>query len=251
MSTKQRKQREFEAREQRFLAAARELIREQGLLKLQMSRIAERAEYAVGTLYLHFASKEDLLLALTIEQVREHVELFLRVARWEASSRERMFAFGVADMLFVRRNPEHFRIGQYVFTEVVWNAASAERRAELLEANDPIGALVVGLISEAVDAGDLELRGLTPEQVSVGVWALTIGTHNLVHAEGVMDDFNVRDPYRLFCRHLQTLLNGYGWNPLVDIADDAALDTLILRVSRELFPDLCGDCTAQAAKAAA
>ncbi|MDP3859075.1 MAG: TetR/AcrR family transcriptional regulator [Stagnimonas sp.] len=242
MGIKERRQRQFEQREQRFLEAARELIREDGLLKLQMSRIAERAEYAVGTLYLHFASKEDLLLALTIEQAKEHVELFLRVARWDASPRERMFAIGVADMLFVRRNPNHFRIGQYVFTEVVWGAASPERRAELLEANDPISAVVTGFINEAVGNGELELRGLSPEQMSVGLWALTIGTHNLVHAEGVMADLEVANPYRLYCRHLQTLLNGYGWKPLADVADESALDALIERISREVFPELCGDC---------
>lgn len=241
MGTKERRLRQLEEREQRFLDAARELIREDGLLKLQMTRIAERAEYAVGTLYLHFASKEDLLLALTIEQTREHVELFMRVARWNASPRERMFAFGVADMLFVRRNPEHFRIGQYIFTEVVWGATSATRRAELREANDPIGALVSSLINEAVNSGDLELHGLIPEQISVGIWALMIGTHNLVHAEGVMDDFNVKNPYRLFCRHLQTLLNGFGWKPLATPGNEAELDGLIERISRELFPDFCGN----------
>lgn len=243
MGTKERKQRQFEERERRFLVAARELIHENGLLSLQMTRIAERAEYAVGTLYLHFASKEDLLLALTVEDARIHVELFQRVARWQASPRDRMFAIGVADMLFVRRNPEHFRIGQYVFTEVVWGAASAERRQALIDANDPIGEIVTGIINDAVASKKLQLHGLTPEQVSIGLWSLTIGTHNLVHAEGVMEDFNVSNPYRLLCRHLQTMLNGYGWKPLADLADDAALDALIERISNEVFPELCGaDC---------
>lgn len=242
MGTKERRQRQFEEREQRFLSAARALIHESGLLSLQMTRIAERAEYAVGTLYLHFASKEDLLLALTVEDARAHVELFQRVARWQASPRDRMFAIGVADMLFVRRHPEHFRIGQYVFTEVVWGAASAARRQALIEANDPIGEIVTGIINDAVTTRKLPLHGLTPEQVSIGLWSLTIGTHNLVHAQGVVKDFNVSNPYRLLCRHLQTMLNGYGWKPLADLADDAALDALIARISNELFADLCGDC---------
>jgi len=242
LGTKERRQRQFEEREARFLAAARELIHENGLLSLQMTRIAERAEYAVGTLYLHFASKEDLLLALTVEDARTHVELFQRVARWQASSRDRMLAIGVADVIFVRRHPEHFRIGQYVFTEVVWGAASAARRQALLDVNEPIADIVTGIINDAVNSGDLKLQGLTPDQVCIGTWALTIGTHNLVHAEGVMEDFNVSNPYRLFCRHLQTLLNGYGWQPLVDLADEAALDALMERISREVFADLCDDC---------
>ena len=42
------------------------------------------AEYAVGTLYQHFASKEDLLLALTTLQTQDHVGMFQRVAQWDA-----------------------------------------------------------------------------------------------------------------------------------------------------------------------
>ena len=62
VGTKERKLRQLEARELLVLDAARSLICENGLLKLQMSRIAEKCEYAVGTLYQHFAGKEDLLV---------------------------------------------------------------------------------------------------------------------------------------------------------------------------------------------
>ena len=64
MGTRERRQREVAEREDLFLDVALELIRQDGLLNLQMARIAEKSEYAVGTLYLHFASKEDLLVAL-------------------------------------------------------------------------------------------------------------------------------------------------------------------------------------------
>ena len=119
MGTKERRQREVADRERFFLDTARELIREQGLLNLQMSRIAEKSEYAVGTLYQHFSSKEDLLLALTTVMGTEHVELFERVGRWQASSRDRMFAISVADTIFVRRNTDFFRVAQYSLCAVV------------------------------------------------------------------------------------------------------------------------------------
>ncbi len=239
MSTKERKQREFAEREQRFLDQSRELIRRDGLLNLSMSRIADECDYAVGTLYQHFASKEDLLMALVTEDVRIHAEMFERVTRWPASPRDRMFAIGVADMIFVRRHPEHFRLAQYVFTEVVWGAASAARRQTLLEANQPLGDIVNGIVLDAVARGDLDLNGLTAEEVCVGCWSLAIGMHNLVHAEGMLQDFKVRDPYRLMCRYFQTQLNGHHWRPLFDAGDDAALDALIKRICNEVFNDLC------------
>jgi AcrR family transcriptional regulator len=239
VGTKERRQRQIADREQLFLDAARELIREDGLLKLQMSPLAERCEYAVGTIYQHFASKEDLLVALTTQNVREHAELFQRVAQWRARPRERMFAIGVADMIFVQRNPDHFRLAQYALCEVVWQAASPARREALLAANKPIAACVAGIVEEAVAAGDLDRHGQSPQELTTGLWSLSFGFHNLAHAEGLLEDFSVREPYRLMCRHTQHLLNGFGWKPLADPGDRRALDQLIGRVKQEVFADLC------------
>lgn len=237
MGTKERRQRDKEDRERLFLDATRELIRSDGLLNLQMSRIAERCEYAVGTLYQHFVSKEDLLLALVTESVREHGALFQRVADWQAPSRERMFGIGVADMIFVRRNPDYFRIAQYSLCEVVWNAASAERRQGFLDATGPIGEAVVGIVNDAVQKGDLELRGQSPQELASGLWALGNGFHNLVHAEGVLRDFSVQDPYRVMCRHIQHLLDGVGWKPLSSNHHKRSLEALIKRICKEVFDD--------------
>lgn len=239
MGTKERRQRQFAEREQLFLDTARRLIEEGGLLPLQMTRIAEAAEYAVGTLYQHFASKEDLLVALTTEGVREHGALFERVREWKGLPRERMVALGVADMLFVRRHPQYFRVAQYVFCEAVWGAASAERRQELLEANEPLADVVVSIVEEAVAAGDLVLPGMTPMELSTGLWAMAVGTHNLVHAEGVLADFNVHEPYLLMCQHIQALLDGYNWKPLAERHDRNAMRALIDRITSEVFNDLC------------
>jgi hypothetical protein len=164
-------------------------------------------------------------------------ELFERAARWQAPSRDRLFGVAVGDMIFARRYPEYFRLAQYVFTEVVWRAASSDRRRQALEASKPIGAAVFRIFQDAVEAGDLEPRGLTLAELMVGPWTLCLGMHTLVHAEGMLQQYEVRDPYRLLMRHVHHLLNGYGWRPLFDPADDAALDALIERICREVFAD--------------
>ncbi len=55
------------------------------------------------------------------------------------------------------------------------------------------------------------------------------------------EDFLVREPYRLMCRHVQVLLNGFEWRPLFDTRDAGALDLQIARIRRELFSDMCVD----------
>jgi len=56
-----------------------------------------------------------------------------------------------------------------------------------------------------------------------------------VQQQGLIDTAVTGDPYRLLIRQLQYLLNGYGWQPIFDAEDDAALDALIARVSRDVF----------------
>lgn len=241
MGTRERKQREIAEREHLFLDGARELIRQDGLLNLQMARIAEKCDYAVGTLYQHFASKEDLLVALVTANVQQRVEIFERVARWEAGSRDRMFGIAVAEMQLMRRYPEHFRMEQFAFTEVIWGAASPERRECALKAGEPIGRIVESIVSEAQRVGDLDLKGLKPFELSLAPWALSEGTHMIAHTEGLTEKYDVRDPYRLMLRHQQTLLNGLGWKPFFDAADPQALDAKIKQICKEVFNDLACD----------
>jgi AcrR family transcriptional regulator len=120
MSTKDRRQRERAEREQRFLDKAQELIQRDGLLPLQMSRIAEECDYAIGTLYQHFESKEDLLVTLATRNCLSRVDLFERAARWSGPTRERMLAIALADLMVIRAQPEHFRLAQFVWTDVIW-----------------------------------------------------------------------------------------------------------------------------------
>lgn len=240
MGTKERRQKEFADREQLFLDAARELIQRDGLLNLAMAKIAASCDYSVGTLYQHFASKEDLLIALATINEQHRLALFRRVIEWKAPTRDRIFGLPVADVQFVRLYPEHFRLAQYTYTEVVWGATSQVRRQQALAASRPIGELVAALVTEAEQCGDLDLNGLKPNELAMAPWTLTLGTHNLVHAEGVLEQYNMRDPYRLMLRHVNSTLNGLGWKPYFDPSDDAALDKKIKQLCDEVFHDL--DC---------
>ena len=240
MATVDRKQRELACREELFLDKAQELIQRDGLLSLQMSKIAEECEYAIGTLYRHFASKEDLLVALSTRNCLGRVELFERAARWNGPTRERLLALALADLIVLREQPEHFRLAQFVWTDVVWGAASAESRQRALEACEPIATLIDGIAAEARRNGDLPADFAMPDQsLTIGPWILCLGMHTLAQQQGLLDSADVGDPYRLLFKHLHYLLNGYGWQPLFDPADDAALDRSLERLCRDVFDAPC------------
>tara|TARA_R110000787_G_scaffold42377_19_gene104251 strand:- start:2125 stop:2856 length:732 start_codon:yes stop_codon:yes gene_type:complete len=240
VGTKERRQREVAEREALFLDVALELVREESLLNLQMSRIAEKAEYAVGTLYLHFSSKEDLLLALVTRTVKDYYDLTRKASEWKAPSRDRMFAVGVGDLVFVKKHPDYFRIVQYILCEVAWNAASEQRKQAFHDANRPGLNLVSTIVEDARRSGDLEIDGQTAEELALGVWAICSGYHNFTHAEGLLNHLSITEPYFLMCRHLQNLLDGYHWKPIAGPAEPQAISALIERIKKEVFPeDLC------------
>ena len=245
MGTKERRRREIAEREQLFLEKTRELICREGLLQVQMARIAEACDYSTGTLYQHFSSKEDLLVALLAERAQERISLFRKAASWDAGTRDRMFAFGVAEAVFVRRNPEYFRLEQFAQTEVIWSCASPARRRTCIDTLAPISELALGIVRDAVEHGDLEANGAAAEEIAFGLWTLVAGTHSLAHTQGLLDVFEIEEPYRLMGRNMQRLLNGLGWKPLVDVGPETQSEADTARLLSELFNEPCGGQTEQ------
>ena len=62
-----RKEREYLRHRQEILQAALKLFSEKGFHNVSMHEIAEKSEFAVGTLYKFFSNKEDLYRALMID----------------------------------------------------------------------------------------------------------------------------------------------------------------------------------------
>jgi len=66
-----RREREKLRQRQEVLAAALGLFSEKGYHNVSMHEIAEKAEFAIGTLYKFFKNKEDLYKALVLEQAEK------------------------------------------------------------------------------------------------------------------------------------------------------------------------------------
>jgi AcrR family transcriptional regulator len=238
MSTKERRLRAFAEREKVFLDAARELIASNGMLNLQMQRVAHLCDYSVGTLYLHFTSKEDMLLALLTERASERIKLFQTVARWQAGTRERMLGFVLADVIFARQQPLFFHLHQYLTTQVISAATSPSRRQQAHEVHQPLAAIFEAVIREAQACGDLPSSSLSPFQIGSGLWALSEGIHTLVHAEGLLDAYRIENPYQLLFQHVNALLNGLNWQPMCDLNNASSGQQLIECIVSAVFSDI-------------
>ena len=75
---------------QRILEAARKRFRYYGVRKTTMQEIARDAGVAVGTLYLYFKAKDDLLVACTDEYVSRHRRQAEAILACEASVADKL-----------------------------------------------------------------------------------------------------------------------------------------------------------------
>jgi TetR/AcrR family transcriptional regulator len=69
-----RREREKLRQRQEILAAGLDLFSQKGYHSVSMAEIAEKAEFAIGTLYKFFQNKEDLYKALVLEQCERFEE---------------------------------------------------------------------------------------------------------------------------------------------------------------------------------
>lgn len=69
MKPRSRRERERERHRQEILDAARRVLAERGLVGLTVEEVARQAEFAVGSIYRHFRSKEELVEVMVIELI--------------------------------------------------------------------------------------------------------------------------------------------------------------------------------------
>ena len=215
MNTLSRKQREIQEREQLILDVARRMLLERGYLGVTMDRIAEKIEYSKGTVYQHFSSKEDVLVALAAETTRKRAEYFKRAALYQGATRDRMWAIGVADDLFVRLYPAHWQAEQIIRAASIQSKATRERLGTLESTEMDCFNAVSGIIRDAIAQGDLEMnKGDAPEDIAFGLWSMSFGAHFNVASNPNLESMGFGDLDLTLRRNYNALLDGYGWRPL-------------------------------------
>lgn len=235
MAKLSRKEKELKAREQLILDTARRLLIEHGYLGLKMDQIAFETEYSKGTIYQHFVSKEDVIMALATETLEKRVEMFKKAAEFNGRTREKMAAIGMASELFMHKYPEHFRIEQLIRTDSLREKAAPERQEKLLLFEQQCIGTLTKVIQEAIDQGDLVLpETLSPEQLTFGLWALSVGGQSLMTTGMHLDELGIKTPYEAVITNAQMMLDGVGWHPLTSEWDYMKTS---LRIAEEVFPE--------------
>jgi TetR/AcrR family transcriptional regulator, cholesterol catabolism regulator len=167
-------------RRRRLLEAAIELATEGGYDSVQMRDVAARAQVAMGTLYRHYASKDQLLLAALADQAGElRNRLGQRPARGERPGDR------VADVL--RRATRALTRDPSITAAMVTALSSPESQAA--SAKREVYDILRTIISRAVDGATVpDLDGIV--RVLGYVWLATLGAWvgGMIDADGMAAD---------------------------------------------------------------
>lgn len=234
MAVSERKKREYAQRENLIIHTARKLLLEVGYLDLNMDRIAEVTEYSKGTIYQHFSCKEEILVAMLTESAEKAGKFLLRGSNMKGMPRERMAAMALGYDLFVGLNPDHFKAQLLVQNESIMRKASPVLQKKLEGWNQHNMHIVSGVLRDAVREGHVKLKeGVTPEEVTFGLWTGALGAYVLMTSEVNLNALGVTDPRKAVWDNMHALLDGFGWRPLSKELDYEQTRTRILT---EVFP---------------
>lgn len=105
---------------ERILNAALELIIERGLERTPMSKIADRAEVGMGTVYKYFKNKEDIINVIYVKIKEEEAEMVFVNNGLSSGVKETFIDYYSRMIDYFLDNPLKFNfISQYAFSPII------------------------------------------------------------------------------------------------------------------------------------
>ena len=168
-----RKQREQEARRQEILAAAECLFSRNGFFKTSMADIAASSQFAMGTLYRVFASKEEMYISIVEAKLEALALLLDREIAQATNAGDKIKAFIQVKLDYADRNRDFFRIYVSEWSGFEWTIKSAlgERVWKLYTAQV---ARVADLIRHGIRRK--EFRKINPEDGALALHGMLNST---------------------------------------------------------------------------
>jgi TetR/AcrR family fatty acid metabolism transcriptional regulator len=169
------KERQRLEREQLILQAADELMLERGYHDTSIDDIAARVGISKGTVYLHFASKEDLVVALLEHGMHQLQATFDDILSSPGTPSEKLYAI-MRQMCSSMMSRQRLRLGEALFHDPDLHGRLMERRETFGKFWDGPQERVSALLEEGKASGEFDPDTPTPIMLSV-FWGMLSPQH--------------------------------------------------------------------------
>jgi AcrR family transcriptional regulator len=168
MGTRDRRAREKLGRREAILKAAKEVFARKGLLTSTVDDVAQRAEVAKGTIYLHFKAKEDIFKALMDEGLALVEKRFIEAVDLSVPADENLRRLCDAYCRLYREEPQYFKL--------LFFCSHSDVRAKTCANPSECQGLppLAALIRKGIDEGTFA-RTVDPMKAAAIAWASSNG----------------------------------------------------------------------------
>lgn len=180
MARSDRKQREFEAREQDILDAALTLFSKPNWESVTIERVAEAAEIGKGTLYKHFASKDELLFRLMMQFYQGILSLIQAQDNDDGDILKQYRDTFETVLQYHDRHGEYRFIIEYCNRIDFKEKADPEWRESFMKMDQAFSAWGTPKLLAAMEQGLIQKRSV--EQIQMGMHACLDGAVNMLWA---------------------------------------------------------------------
>jgi AcrR family transcriptional regulator len=172
---------------QRVVGAGISCFSEYGFHGTSTRQLATRADLSLGGIYIHFASKMDLLEFIIRSA---HQELLADMTRADTIVRppDRLFALVSAHVRFHAHRKTAARVANLEL-----HSLPSERRVDIMEMRSRIEGFLTKAIEEGVESGKFHVDEIRP--VVFGVLSMGLGITRWYHPEGRLSSDQIANAY--------------------------------------------------------
>jgi len=191
MAALSRKERERLRRQELILDVAEETINKHGFDGATMDEVAEKAEVAKGTLYIHFESKAHIYLAISERGSRKLNDQMAKVLTKDLSGLKMVENLGATYLNFIKENPQYYHAFNYY--EGVVAETKSDPGGIMMKCKENakeamtyiVRALQIGMQDGSID------DSYDPKELGLIIWGASKGIINMVFLKQNSSEFEL------------------------------------------------------------
>jgi len=158
------KEKQRQEREELILQAAEEVLTEKGYYDTSVDEIASRVGIAKGTVYLHFPSKEDLVIAILERNAQKLVDIVEATVASGSTNREKLesILLVVYSGFFDPRISHLMQLPYFVVNSSELRRVFVEKKGCMRDKWDRMEALIASILEDGKAAGEFDKTLPTP-----------------------------------------------------------------------------------------
>lgn len=166
-----------ENRKQFILDCAEQIILKDGLSTLSIASVSKKTKLAVGTIYIYFKSKEDILAHLTIKSREILLQKFIESTHSKENALDKIEELLLTFYSFYKENPFYNQLVSFYETN-----SGLQETEELRQASYKITKLVVDIVKYGKVQNTIR-HSINETEFSFWLWGTTVGIIQLIEVK--------------------------------------------------------------------